>query len=228
MRRTILVGFATGLVLLALSAAIGARAGIVSIPFERPDGVGSWLASRAAGIAAYLAITLEIVFGLFLSTGAGDRWLARARSIEIHRFLSVAALSLVATHALALLADRFVRFDILAVLVPFVAPYRPFAVGIGAIAAYAVLVVHASFGLRREIGQRAWRALHHLSFVVFVLATAHGLLAGSDAQKPWLRAAYASSTAAVLALVVYRVVELRRARSVPRGPSAHSIPRSSS
>lgn len=228
MRRIILVGLGMGLVLLALFAAIGARAGIVSIPFERPDGVGSWLASRAAGITAYLALTLEMVFGLVLSTGAGDRWLARARSVEIHRFLSVAALALVATHALALLADRHVRFDLLAVLVPFAAPYRPLAVGLGAIAAYAALVVHASFGLRREIGQRAWRALHYLSFAVFVLATAHGLLAGSDTEKPWLRATYASSTAVVLALVVYRVAGLGGARGAPRVPSAHSAPRSRS
>jgi predicted ferric reductase len=227
MRRTVLVGFAAGLGLLAIFAALGARAGVVSIPFERPDGTASWLASRAAGVTAYVAVTLEIVFGLFLSTGAADRWIARARSVEIHRFLSVAALALVAAHALVLLADRFVHFDVLDAIVPFVAPYRPFAVGLGVLAAYAAIVVHASFGLRRQIGQRAWRLLHYLSFVVFVLATAHGLLAGSDARSPSMRIAYASSTAVVLALLAYRVVEVGRARA-PRVPAAQSIPRSSS
>lgn len=206
MRRILFTGFAAGLVLLAMAAAIGARAGVVSIPFARPDGAASWLASRAAGVTAYVAITLEIVFGLFLSTGAADRWIARARSVEIHRFLSVTALALVAAHALVLLADRFVRFDLLAVLVPFAAPYRPFAVGIGALAAYAAIVVHGSFAVRRSIGQRAWRALHYVSFAVFALATGHGLLAGSDAGRPWMVAVYASSTAAVLALIAYRVV----------------------
>jgi predicted ferric reductase len=213
MRSAILRGFAAGAALLAIFAALGARVGFVSLPFERPDGAAPWLASRAAGVTAYVALTLEIVLGLFLSTGAADRWIARARSVEMHRFLSTAALALVAAHALVLLADRFVRFDVLDVAVPFVARYRPFAVGLGLIAAYAAVVVHKSFALRRQIGQRTWRRLHHLSFVVFVLATTHGLLAGSDAQSAWMRALYASSVAVVLALVAYRVMGLSRARS---------------
>lgn len=219
MRRTALVGFAAGLGLLAILATLGARAGVVSIPFERPDGVAPWLASRAAGVTAYLALTLEVVFGLFLSTGAGDRWITRAHSMEIHRFLSVAALALVAAHAFVLLADRFVRFDLLDVLVPLLAPYRRFAVGIGVLAAYGAIVVHASFGLRRRIGQRAWRSLHYLSFVVFALATVHGLLAGSDAARPWMRATHVSSAGVVLALVAYRVAERHRARRPSPGSS---------
>ena len=213
MRRSILLGAAAGLVLLAIVAAVGARAGVVAIPIERPDGTSFWHASRAAGVAAYAALTVEIVFGLLLSTGAGDRWIARARSVEIHRFLSAAALSLLGAHALALLADRFIRFDALDVLVPFVAQYRPFAVGIGVLAAYAAVVVHASFGLRRHIGQRAWRSLHAVSFAVFALATAHGLLAGTDARLPWMQTLYASSAGLVLALTAYRLLDLRRARS---------------
>ena len=211
MRRAMCWGFAGGVALLSLAAAIGARMCVVTIPFARPDGHAFWLASRAAGITAYLAITLSVVFGLFLSTGAGDRFIARARSVEIHRFLSVASLALIALHALALVADRFIHFDLLDVLVPFLAPYRPFAVGIGVLAAYAMLVVHLSFGLRRHIGQRIWRALHYLSFVLFALSTAHGLSAGSDAGTSWMRVVYASSVGAVLALLAYRVAAARRA-----------------
>ena len=218
MRKTIALGIAAGLAMLLILAALGARAGLVSIPLERPDGAASWLASRAAGITAYVAITLEIVFGLLLSSGAGDRWIARARTVEIHRFLSVASLALVVAHALVLLADRFIRFDLLDVLVPFLAPYRPLAVGLGAMAAYAAIVVHASFALRKHIGQRAWRALHYLAFAVFALATAHGLLAGTDAGEPWMRALYAASSALVLALGAYRAVDARRA--MPDGKRA--------
>ena len=222
MRKAILWGFAAGVALLSLVATIGARAGIVTIPFARPDGNAFWLASRAAGITAYLAITLSIVFGLFLSTGAADRFIARAKSVEIHRFLSVASLALIALHAFALVADRFVHFDLLDVWVPFLAPYRPFAVGIGVLAAYAIIVVHASFGLRRRIGQRTWRALHYLSFALFALSTAHGLLAGSDAGTSWMRVVYASSFGAVLALVVGRVADLRRARQSHSKSTPHT------
>ena len=110
------------------------------------------------------------------------------------------------------------RFDILDVLVPFVAPYRPLAVGLGVLAAYAALSVHASFALRGHIGARPWRALHYLSFAVYGLATAHGLAAGSDARLLWVKALYGVSSGIVLSLTGCRVVSaLRPIRTEMRG-----------
>lgn len=199
-----LQGALFGAVLLVLLATLGARAGYVSVPLTRPDTAAFWQTSRAAGFAAYAALALEVLFGLFLSTGAADRWIARARSVEAHRWLSSVTLALVVAHAAALLGDRFIRFDVLDVLVPFLAPYRPLAVGLGVLAAYAAIVVHASFALRARIGQRAWRALHFLSFAVFFGATTHGLLAGTDSGLTWVRGVYAGSAALVLWLTFYR------------------------
>lgn len=208
-------GVLVGLVLLGILATVGSRAGWVSLPFERPEGHAFWRASRAAGFAAYAALSLETVLGLFLSTDLADRWIARARTIELHRWLSATAIALTAAHALALLGDRYIRFDALDVLVPFLAPHRPIAVGLGGLAAYAAIVVHASFALRSRIGQRAWRALHYLSFAAFFAATAHGLLAGTDAGSPWIRATYAAFAVLVLWLTFYRAVAAAIARARP-------------
>lgn len=165
-----------------------------------------WQASRAAGFAAYAALALETILGLLVSTGLADRWLARARTMEIHRWLSAVALALTAAHALVLLGDRYIAFDAIDLVVPFVAPYRPIAVGLGVCAAYAAFVVHASFTLRSRIGQRAWRALHYLSFAAFLGATAHGVLAGTDAGLGWARAMYAAAGTLVLWLTFYRAI----------------------
>lgn len=204
MFRRILQGILLGGLLLLVAATLGARAGWVSVPIARPEGHVYWQASRAAGLTAYAALTAEVLLGLFLSTSLADRWIARARTLEIHRWLSVTALAFTAGHALALLGDRFIRFDALDVLVPFVAPHRTVAVGLGILAAYSAAAVHASFALRPRIGQRAWRALHFLSFAAFLGATAHGLLAGTDSGLPWIRGAYAASASLVLWLVLYR------------------------
>jgi len=208
-------GFIVGLVALVIAATAGARAGWVTIPLDRPEGHTFWQASRAAGFAAYAALALETVLGLFLSTDLAERWIARARTIELHRWLSATAIALTAAHALVLLGDRFIRFDALDVLVPFLAPYRPAAVGVGSLAACAAIVVHASFALRSRIGQRAWRALHYLSFAAFFGATAHGLTAGTDAGLPWIRAMYATFGALVLWLTFYRVVTSLSRRPFP-------------
>ena len=124
-------------------------------------------------------------------------------------------LALVGAHAMALLGDRFLRFDLASVLVPFAGDYRPFAVGLGILAGYTALLVHASFSLRSRLGAKTWRRLHYASFGLYVLATVHGLLAGTDAGLPWMGGVYLGSVGLVIALTAYRVAaRLVRPREV--------------
>jgi DMSO/TMAO reductase YedYZ heme-binding membrane subunit len=87
------------------------------------------------------------------------------------------------------------------------------AVGIGVLATYLLLVVHGSATLRARLGQRAFHALHALSFPAFWLITAHGILAGSDAHRAGMRAVYLVCSGLVLALTLVRLGEL----ALPRG-----------
>ena len=209
MRRALVIGIVAAAVLVVVADAIAARAGVVAGAWPRADGPWLWYASRALGVTAWIALTLDVAFGLFLSTGAADAWIARARSIELHRWLSATGLALVGAHALVLIGDRFVRFDVLDAIVPFASSYRPAAVALGVIAAWAALVVHASFGLRKRIGTRAWRRLHALSFVAYVFASAHAIAAGTDAHAAWMRVMWLGSLAVFGALIAIRVLRAR-------------------
>jgi hypothetical protein len=93
------------------------------------------------------------------------------------------------------------------------------AVGIGVLSTYLLLVVHTSAILRARLGQRAFHALHALSFPAFWLITAHGILAGSDAHRLGMRAVYLGCAGLVLALTVVRLGELfsPRGRRWPSG-----------
>jgi predicted ferric reductase len=199
-------GMVIGLVGLALLGAIASRAGWIVTALPRPAGTGPWLLSRATGFAAFTALALDVIFGLLVSTRAGDRWVGRAQAIELHGWLSPLALALVLGHALVLLADRYIQFDLVDVAVPFTSSYRPVAVGLGVIAAYLAIVVHASFGLRRRIGARRWRQLHALSFVAFVAASLHAITAGSDSSRSWAVLIYAIPLGIVCLLIAYRIV----------------------
>jgi predicted ferric reductase len=205
--RDALRGIAIGLVLLAVGGALAARYGVASIHVQRCSGTAAWLISRVAGLTAFLAVSLDVILGLLVSTRALDQLFAKGVAVELHRWLSPVALALVLAHGVLLLADGYIRFDALAVLVPFASPYRPVAVAIGVVAAYLALVVHVSFALRKRIGVKTWRRLHHLSFVALIGAAAHGLLAGSDSGTVWL--VYAVPLAITLALVLSR---LKRSR----------------
>ncbi len=165
-----------------------------------------WYASRALGLVAYVALTLELLLGLSASTGVLARRIGRGRLIELHRWLSALMLGAVGAHALVLLGDQTVRLSIVELLVPFTTSYRPFAVGLGVLGAYVMLVVHASFALRRWIGPRVWRRVHYLTFPLFAAATLHGLLAGSDARTWALRSVYVIATALVGAMTLHRIL----------------------
>lgn len=125
MRRRIALGIASGGVLLIVLDAVAVRLGLAAGAIPKLAGTSLWVTSRAAGVTAFLALTLDVIFGLLVSTGAADRLVPRARSVDVHRWLSSVALALTGVHAIALIGDRFVRFDVLDLLVPFLSSYPP-------------------------------------------------------------------------------------------------------
>jgi methionine sulfoxide reductase heme-binding subunit len=212
MSKWILAGGVAGVTIVFLLTASAARLGIVVVDLQRPDTHWFWYFSRAAGLSAYLALTLSVVLGLLLSTNVADKWIARGRSVELHKWISAVALALIVAHALVLVGDPYVRFDLVDLLVPFAAEYRRLAVALGVVSAYCTVIVFGSFLLRRLLGQRTWRAVHILAFPTFGLVTLHGMLAGSDSGTLWMRLVYLLSTTIVLWLVTYRLVARSSAR----------------
>ena len=215
--RRIIVGVLLGgfglLVLDAVARRLGLGPGLL------PDlsGTAAWTIARASGLTAFLALSLDVVFGLFVSTGAADRVVSRASSVELHRWLSSVALALTAAHLLALLIDPFVRYDVFDLLLPLESSYRPVAVGLGVVAAYGAVVVHGSFALRKPLGPKAWRRLHFLSFGVYAAVLLHGIFAGSDTGRAGVQALYLGSGAAVVLLTAVRVGSWSHSRSTRPG-----------
>lgn len=141
----------------------------------------SWHLIRSTGITAHILLTISLLWGLALSSQIVKNWSPGQVSMVMHSALSWLAVAMIATHMLLLLADNYFTFVVTDLLVPFSGPYRPLAVGLGTLAMWISLLVALSFSLRRWIGQRAWRWLHKTSYIAFLLATAHGLFAGTDA-----------------------------------------------
>lgn len=196
----------------AVGRALG-TAGAAALAAKLP-----WYVSRAAGTTAYLLLSVTTVLGLIISTRLLDRWLSRADAFALHEHCSWLALGFAALHAGALLVDRTEPFSVLQVLVPFTAPYRPLATGLGVLALYLTALVTVSFSVRAYIGQRVWRRLHAATFGLYVLVTAHGLLAGSSSGAAWMQWLYLASGAAVLFLTLCRLLLMTVPRARPRRP----------
>jgi methionine sulfoxide reductase heme-binding subunit len=165
-----------------------------------------WYLTRATAFAAYLTLTAAVALGMLRTVArrAGERlsWVVD----ELHQFISALALLLVLAHLLSIFLDPFITFTAANLLLPLDEPYRPLAVRLGVFAFYGLLLVLISSWVRRRLRYGTWRALHYLGFVTFALATAHGVLAGSDAGEPWMRGVYVGAGSAVAFLTLVRLL----------------------
>lgn len=162
-----------------------------------------WMVIRGSGLVAFLLLAAATIWGLVLSLGVMTR--STKRLTFVHESLSMGALLATLVHMVALYLHDFVEFDARAVLVPGASQWRPLAVAWGGVAFYGMVVVIASFYLRKHIGQRYWRLLHFGSFGVFLGAMVHGITAGTDTTHPVVLGMYVASGAAVVGLTVIRI-----------------------
>ena len=165
-----------------------------------------WIAARASGLTAYVLITCSMLAGLVLKSRPLGTRVKPAAVTDLHRFLALLSLVAVAVHGVALLNDTSVRIDVLGLLVPGRIGYRPLWTGAGVVAAELALAIYVSFPLRKRIGVRTWRRLHWLTYGVFVAATLHGLLAGSDSGAHWARMLYLGALGSVVFATAWRAL----------------------
>ena len=220
----LLLGGLTGAAVCALLA----HAGIVSALAAAMGGRLPWYATRAAAISAYLLLSVSMLLGLTITAKGPNRPLKRAEVFALHEHCSWLAWGFVGLHVASLLIDTYQPFTFMDVLVPFLSPYHSFAVGLGVIGLYLIAVLVTSFYVRTLLGQRAWRTIHFSSFLLYVLATAHGVLAGSSSGSPWMLAIYVASGAGVVTMLAYRILNGRRAQDLRSAPEAPLHPPSGS
>lgn len=157
----------------------------------------TWYIARSAGILAYLLLSSSVVLGALMAGRAQFTW-PRFAVEEVHRFLAILTGVFLVIHGGSLLLDRVVSFSLAQELVPFAAPYRPFAVAFGIVAAELLAAVALSNAFRKQLPHPVWRRLHYLTLPVWLFATVHGLLAGTDRLDPWFAAIAGMSVSAAL------------------------------
>jgi sulfoxide reductase heme-binding subunit YedZ len=156
-----------------------------------------WLASRSAGVVAYILLSASVILGLAHTTR-----LARVRGL--HERVALLALGAIAAHGLLLLPDGWLRPALSEVLIPFTTGYRPLWTGLGILAAYGAAGLSLTYYARRRLGHRRWRAAHRFIPIAWALAAAHVIGAGTDAVSLWLQVILAATIAAIVVLGVQR------------------------
>jgi predicted ferric reductase len=184
---------------------------VMGLPLVR-DTQAYWYMARAGGIVAYLLLWLGALWGVMMSAK-----LAKGLYVfGLHEFLPILAMIFAALHALVLLGDHYIGFNLVQLAVPFTASYRPLWTGLGTLALYLGVALAASFYTRRWIGRRTWRVLHYATYGVFALALAHGLMAGTDSTTPLVHWMYVATGASLLFVTLMRIFSLSRGQSSKR------------
>jgi predicted ferric reductase len=174
--------------------------------------------SRAAGLAVYVVLWLDMCLGVMLTTMVNMPYLRRWRTGDLHQFLALLGLGLLATHIAVLVGLQQQPFSASDLLVPLSRQINPVAPLLGIAALYTVVLVSAVSYARRYVAVRLWRLVHLLTFVAFGLSLAHAMVAGPDGGLLWIRVLYAATALILGVLTLTRVVRVasgRRLEPVP-------------
>jgi len=164
-----------------------------------------WYLTRGAGTVAMILLTASVVLGILdFSRWRTESW-PRFLTDALHRNVSMLALVMVAVHVITTVADGFAPIGLQDSIIPFLSPYRPLWLGLGAISFDLLLAVAVTSALRRHVGYRAWRAVHWGAYACWPLALVHGLGTGSDATSVWMLLLSIACLAAVLIALGWRV-----------------------
>ncbi len=165
----------------------------------------AWFISRGAGVAGYLLITGSMIYGLLITTKTANGTLPAPVSYGMHEFISWLGLAFIVAHTLVLLLDGYIGYTLPTLLIPFNSTvYRPIWVGFGQVAFYGSVLLSAAFYAKKYI-KRAWRVIHYISFLMFLLGTIHGLLSGTDSKTLIMQIVYIASFSSVMFLTLLRI-----------------------
>lgn len=177
----------------------------MSLPIAASGGSAYWYLTRSTGAVALLLLTVAVALGVLdVQRWSSPRW-PRFVVDSLHRNVSLLAMAFLALHILTSVLDSFAPISLLDAFIPFTGSYRPFWLGLGAVALDLLLAVTITSLLRQRIGFSSWRAIHWLTYASWPIALLHGLGTGSDVKATWLLGLSIGCLLVVLVAVLVRV-----------------------
>jgi predicted ferric reductase len=145
--------------------------------------VGYWwpfLMGETLGLAALIWAYLAVLVGLLFSTRRPRYMGLSSRQVNgLHRQLSLTTIALILGHALFValggmndaMTERTISFS--QGFLPFQTSWNQWPYAFGIFSMYLAVLIGPTYYIRGRIGVRAWKVVHRLSAVVYVLAVVH-------------------------------------------------------
>jgi methionine sulfoxide reductase heme-binding subunit len=180
-----------------------------------------WYASRATGIVARLLLTAVLVLGILVNRQGRLPGLPRFAVTDIHRNLSLLAVTFIVIHVLTAVLDTYVHIPLLSAVIPFASGYERLWLGLGAISLDIMLAMIVTSLLRGRMNRIVWRAIHLLAYLSWPIAFAHSIGSSRDLQQGWMLDGAIACALLVAAAVIWRLAHA--ARQVPRAGRVAAI-----
>ena len=173
-----------------------------------------WLIARATGIAAFIFLSLGVLYGMGMSTRSAYKIMRPPLAMEIHQTINVISIIAVVLHFTSLFFDNYFHLQINEAFIPFIIK-RPFvselgfdftyAIGLGIIAFYLILLLVVTSLIRKKISIKLWRKIHYTSLLTYWIFVLHGITSGSDSKELWMQLIYGVSVTLVTVMFLYRI-----------------------
>jgi DMSO/TMAO reductase YedYZ heme-binding membrane subunit len=177
------------------------------------------------GVFALIGLTAAVGVGLLASDRIAMTPSGRIVAQAVHRAVSFGAVGFLLIHIVTeIIAGRSQAAD---AVVPFLDHGRTLYLGLGTVASDLFLLILVTGILRARFATVrptwAWRSLHSVAYLAWVLGILHGLLAGRTA-KPYVDWSYGACVAAVGLALVVRLVAAGRVRETASTPVPEAPP----
>ncbi|HXZ71349.1 MAG TPA: hypothetical protein VEH31_10855, partial [Streptosporangiaceae bacterium] len=177
------------------------------------------------GVFALIGLTAAVGVGLLASDRIFMTPSGRIVAQAVHRAVSFGAVGFLLIHIVTEIIAG--RSRAASAVVPFLDHGRTLYLGLGTIASDLFLLVLVTGILRARFATVrptwAWRALHSVAYLAWVMGILHGLLAGR-AAKPYVDWSYGACVAAVGLALIVRVVAAGRVREMASSPVPEAPP----
>lgn len=164
-----------------------------------------WYMTRGFGLVALILLTITMVLGLTQAVRFARPGWPRFVVSALHKNAALLAVAVLAVHIATAVLDSYAPIHIADVFIPFVSKYRPFWLGLGAVAVDLLVALVVTSLMRQRLGHRAWRAVHWAAFACWPVAVVHGLGTGSDTKLGWVLAINAVCIGSVLVALWWRL-----------------------
>jgi hypothetical protein len=165
----------------------------------------TWYIARATGVVTLGFLTASVLLGILTSFRWSSPTWPRFVVEFVHRNVSLLVLVFLAIHVATVVLDSFAPIRWIDVVIPFVSAYRPFWLGLGAVAFDLLLALVVTSLLRHRIGYPTWRFVHWFAYACWPVAVLHGLGTGSDPRSGIVLVFTAACVVSVLVASALRI-----------------------